>query len=156
MRHAFRRGAVLVGLGLLAAIASVRCADVNRGLGDACIRNSDCLSGVCAGQQCVAAPTLFDASTATDAGVDASPADGAAEGSKGSDTGIPMKDAGHDAAADTGREAGDATGDALTDVNHDTGVPDGSTKDGAPPEASGDVHAGDAHVDGALKDGTPE
>lgn len=155
MHTTFRNGAVLAGLGVLVAIVSVRCANVDRGLGQACIRNSDCLSGICAGQECVASPTLFDASTAFDAGVDSGASDSAKESSSGSDTGTPMKDAGHPQ-PDARAEAGDAAVDAVMDGNHDANMVDASTPDGALSDAGADVHHVDAVADGSLKDSTSE
>ena len=74
-----KRGAI-VGVGaLLIALAAVRCADVNRGLGEACIRDEDCLSGVCAGQECVAQPPTFDAAPSSDASTDGAAGDGATD-----------------------------------------------------------------------------
>jgi hypothetical protein len=56
------------------------CGNVDAGLGSPCIRNEDCLSGICAGQICVAQPTLLTSIPSSDAGDAASdaPVDGAA------------------------------------------------------------------------------
>ena len=65
--------ALLVGVYAFVAL-SPACANVDRGLGEACIRDSDCLSDVCAGQVCVAQPAFFDATpppvSSADAGAD--------------------------------------------------------------------------------------
>lgn len=79
MRHrvVHRAGVFLAGLGLVALAASLRCANVDRGLGDACERNEDCLSGVCAGQMCVPQPPVRTSFPSTDAAL---PVDASADG----------------------------------------------------------------------------
>jgi hypothetical protein len=37
------------------------CADTRRALGEACLKNGDCLSGVCSEQRCAAEPPVLDA-----------------------------------------------------------------------------------------------
>jgi hypothetical protein len=160
MQRTIVRGGVLLGVGVLFAVASVRCADVNRGLGSACIRDTDCLSGLCEGQQCVAPPTLFDGGNASDAAPDVSSSDGApADGSKKLETGPPpKKDAGQpkpDAATDSGtkRDGGDAS-PSDADAHADGPAADGS-RDGSENDAAHDAPQ-DVHVpDGASKDGAP-
>jgi hypothetical protein len=154
MRRTVVRGAVLVACGVFGALATVRCADVNRGLGASCIRDSDCQSGLCAGQQCVAQPPLFDGGNAVDAGEDGSPAEAGDDGSPGHDAGPPMKDAttppkdtGVDAktTSDGGDAASHADGAAV-----DGAAVDGPASDGAHDDAAaGDAHSGDA----SMKDG---
>ncbi len=131
-------GGVLAGLGLVAMLASVRCADVDRGLGQACIRNEDCQSGVCAGQVCIAEPPVFDAAPQADAAGDGSATpdggalDAARDAAKPVDAGAKPHDAGHvvhdaardapathDAADAAPATDGDAT-DALQDARHDS------------------------------------
>jgi len=161
MQRTIVRGGVLLGLGFAVALATVRCADVNRGLGAACIRDSDCLSGLCEGQQCVALQTVFDGGNAVDAGFDAgSPGTDAATKK---DTGAPPKpdagkplpdahvahDAGDAAKADASQD-GAADGDAAK-------APDATDHDAATLDAAHDAEHDDGHVSddasGAAKDG---
>jgi hypothetical protein len=56
-----RRAARLAAAAWLAAAASVlalACGETRRPLGDECLRDDDCLSSVCAGRVCAAAPPL--------------------------------------------------------------------------------------------------
>ena len=52
-----RLAVVLVGLVTLAAVATA-CGETRNPIGDECLRNQDCLSGVCSDRACVAAPPL--------------------------------------------------------------------------------------------------
>jgi hypothetical protein len=90
----------LVVIGLLAA-----CTDTRRSLGDDCLKNQDCLSGICSEYVCTAPPPLLDAMVdnadatpveETGPGEGAAPEGGAAEAAAeaGAETG------GGDAAAD--------------------------------------------------------
>jgi hypothetical protein len=68
------------------------CTETRRPLGEDCLKDQDCLSGVCSGLRCAAAPTLIEAGPTPDAGNDApgdapadvqadsGPADAAAQG----------------------------------------------------------------------------
>src|SRR6185295_13230863 len=48
-----------VAFGLVAAVAVlVACGETRRPIGDECLRDEDCLSGVCAARVCSAAPSL--------------------------------------------------------------------------------------------------
>lgn len=153
MSSASATRALVASLGLIALVASVRCADVTRGLGEPCIRNEDCLSGVCAGQQCVAQPTVFDASRppTADAGADAQTDGAATDGAPGDvvtpmDTSTPPADSGHDAGGGHDASMPDAT------QHHDGSTHDGTASDAArdvelkdsahdaPHDASSDVH----------------
>jgi len=137
LRH--RVGGLAIALGAVSVLASVRCADVNRGLGEACIRDQDCLSGACAGQQCVASPPLFDASAAFDAG------SGAVGEAGGGDAAL---DAGSAAEASAPADAGHAATDA-GDAAH-------AQADAAPPDSSPpDSAHGDAARDGGVSDAHP-
>jgi len=42
----------------LASIVLLACGETRRSLGEECIRDDDCLSGVCASRSCVSAPSL--------------------------------------------------------------------------------------------------
>jgi hypothetical protein len=59
-------------LGVISVAAGAACAETRRPLGEACIKDDDCLSGVCAAQQCAARPPLLDAQSPATA--DAGPA----------------------------------------------------------------------------------
>ncbi len=53
-----RRLAWLASLALCVALVLVACGETRRPIGDECLRNDDCLSGVCSSRTCVAAPSL--------------------------------------------------------------------------------------------------
>jgi hypothetical protein len=88
---------VLVGVAGIAAI--VACAETRRGIGDACLKNDDCLSGVCSGLTCASQPPLLDGSpeNVRDAATEAAPIDGGADASDGSDDALPADAASGDA-----------------------------------------------------------
>jgi hypothetical protein len=63
-----------------AAVGIVACAETRRSLGEACLKNEDCLSGICSDQQCASAPPLLDAEApAIDAAPEAAAVDAAPE-----------------------------------------------------------------------------
>jgi hypothetical protein len=103
---------VLVALGAVGA-----CSEAGRSNGDSCLKDEDCLSGICEGQLCVASPTLLlDATTGGDSSAsDASEA--AAETAPPKDSSPPKEAAPAEAAAEASPEtgSGDATGEATTD-----------------------------------------
>jgi len=125
----------------LASLASVRCADVDRGLGGACIRNEDCLSGVCAGQTCVAAPVVFDATDTTSA-PDAA-ADGAPNGDATPDAAATGMDSGPPPPHDSGSVAPDASTDAHS--TQDASVASDASDASHLADASGTHDASSAH-----------
>jgi hypothetical protein len=55
------------------ALALPACVETRRTLGEDCLKNVDCLSGICSGLRCAAAPPILDG--APDNVVDAAPAD---------------------------------------------------------------------------------
>jgi hypothetical protein len=122
-------------------MATMRCANVDRVIGQACLRDEDCLSGLCSGQVCIAEPMLLsvlpttDAQAGFDAGHDAAPVDAPPDVMMMAtpDTGTPMMD--------TGTPDAPATDGPTTD---------GPAMDGAHPDAG--MHDGGAH-DGAMHDG---
>ncbi|MEI7894894.1 MAG: hypothetical protein WCI05_17485 [Myxococcales bacterium] len=62
------RGAFVVMVLTLAAA----CAELRRSLGEECLKDDDCLSGICSQLQCVAAPPMLDGSLPfREAGLDA-------------------------------------------------------------------------------------
>jgi hypothetical protein len=78
-------GVVLLVTGLMVSSA---CTETRRSLGEGCLKDEDCTSGICSGQQCAAAPPLLDTEApfqdaATDAVTpagDAGDADAAGDG----------------------------------------------------------------------------
>jgi hypothetical protein len=94
-----RSGLLLAALGFIAVVSSARCANVDRGLGEACLRDEDCLSGVCAGQVCVSAPPVLSTLPTTDA---AAMVDGAAHDSQAPDSGTDAPSAMDAGALDSG------------------------------------------------------
>jgi predicted small secreted protein len=60
-----------VAAGLLVAWVLAACVETRRPLGEDCLKNGDCLSGICSGLRCVAAPPFLDGSpeATPDAGV---------------------------------------------------------------------------------------
>jgi hypothetical protein len=99
--------AVVTVVGVIAA-----CADSPRANGQACIRDQDCLSGVCVQDTCAAAPLLLDAEVEDD---------GSLDGTTGGDTAVESSVDSGTPAAETG--AGD-TGSASPDSGaaSDTGT----------------------------------
>jgi hypothetical protein len=101
--------AALVGVCVAAMATAAGCVQTQRALGEDCLKDQDCLSGVCSQLQCAAAPPILQgvppASTAdAQSPMDAAVADTAVgqeaapdTGSAGSDTG-----AGGDSAAQDG------------------------------------------------------
>jgi hypothetical protein len=64
------RGAtILIG----AAFGIVACAETRRSLGGSCLKDDDCLSGICADQECTSAPPLLDAEPPATVAADAEP-----------------------------------------------------------------------------------
>jgi hypothetical protein len=113
-----RHMAVALSFACCAATAlAAGCAEQKRGIGEQCLKDDDCLSGICAGLQCSAAPPLLDGSPgAVDAGGEAGPGDGSAPVDANADA-SPGQDAGFDAGIDAGVDAGsDAPEDAPADV----------------------------------------
>ncbi len=128
-------------------MALARCADVSRGIGATCIRNEDCLSNVCAGGMCVAAPTVFDAAPAADAS-DASgdaAADAARDTAAPVDTGAPHLDAHHEDAPLDGRVRRDGMTDSGDSEMSDGGSHLDSAMHDARSDASSVKDAGGAH-----------
>ncbi len=77
------------------------CAETEVGLGEECLKDTDCLSGVCAAQLCTDPGTTFtDASVVTTAPLDASKLDAAPVDSGSSSNGSSDADADPDADTD--------------------------------------------------------
>ena len=107
-------GAFVAVLGVAAA-----CSEARRSNGDSCLKDEDCLSGICAGQVCTAAAPILDATYDADTGAtktDASEA--AADTAPAKDTSTPKEaaaEAASEAASDTGTSSDTATGDGAGD-----------------------------------------
>jgi len=105
------RFAFVVGVTALAARSLVACSETRRGNGDDCLKNDDCLSGICASQKCAAGAPILPPGVPGDAG------------------GVGQGDAAQ------GGDAGDdgATNDGATPLDGalDDGANDGATGDGA-------------------------
>lgn len=95
------------------------CTEQLRPNGQSCLKNGDCLSGVCTSAVCVAAPPLLDAEVngdgslgTPDAGSEAAP-DGTSPMDAAKDTAPPMEAASE--AAPDGSGMGEGGGDGSTD-----------------------------------------
>ena len=65
---------------LIASVLLVACTETRRPLGEDCLKDQDCLSGICSGLKCAAAPPTLEAGpTPPDAEADA-PSDAPADG----------------------------------------------------------------------------
>jgi hypothetical protein len=62
----------------LASVLLVACTETRRPLGEDCLKDQDCLSGICSGLKCVAAPPTLEAGPEPDAAADA-PSDAPAD-----------------------------------------------------------------------------
>ena len=99
---------VVTAVGVAAA-----CTPSPRANGESCLKNDDCLSGVCTSSVCVSAPTILDAEVSGDGSLlDSSTA---GDGSTGSETSTP---------GDSGTAA-----DSGTTTAHDSGSPEASATD---------------------------
>jgi hypothetical protein len=102
----------LVATGLVGVVGLVSgCAEDRRSLGEDCLKDQDCLSGICSQLRCAASPTYLDGApmgpgappdaSGTDAGSDTGAggdgSDGSADAADSADTG---------ASADSGGEGG--------------------------------------------------
>jgi hypothetical protein len=87
--------------------------ETRRSLGEDCLKNDDCLSGVCSQLHCAASPPLIDAQvTRPEADDDA--IDGPAEATTGVEAGDALVDTAGDTFAESAPDAlmnGDGTGD---------------------------------------------
>jgi hypothetical protein len=148
--RAHRIGGLILAAAGGAAILIAACSEGRGSLGDDCMKDQDCLSGVCTALRCVAAPSVLDgglppteASTIPEAAADgaqsqrdvmAAPDGETSEGASAADSvaQADAPDADHDA-------AGDATLDDAAD-----GEPDGSipADTGAAADAPVDVRPG--------------
>jgi hypothetical protein len=140
--------AIYVFSGALLALGVIfsACAETRFGLGEDCLKDEDCLSGVCSGGHCAAAPPIGIPPT-PDAAPDTSMPDSGGDATtteSGSDSPAPADAADGPPAVDANRpDAHEAGGtDAPIDALLDTAIDDGST----------DVAMGDGAADAALTD----
>jgi hypothetical protein len=92
----------------------VGCVELRGQLGEECLKDEDCLSGVCAATRCAAAPTYLDAtSTVADAagGAEASIEAGGGQDGSGDDSSAMPDAVGPDGAQPDAAEPVDATSD---------------------------------------------
>jgi hypothetical protein len=75
------RWSILIG----AAILACGCMETRRALGDDCLKNDDCLSGICSQLHCAAPPPLIDAQLVSDAAAEAPAAVGTVGGDASGD-----------------------------------------------------------------------
>jgi hypothetical protein len=135
-RSLARVAAFLVPL-LAAVVLAGACAETRRALGEDCLKDQDCLSGICSQLKCAATPPYLDAEVTTpEAGPDGT-VDSATEASRGD---APIEAQGEsasqedadaptatfdspmdavDAVGDSPDSSVDATGDAPTDAPQD-------------------------------------
>lgn len=89
------------------------CMETRRSLGEDCLKNDDCLSGICSQLHCAASPPIIDARvTRSDGGDDA--VGRSAEAATGIETGDALMDTATDASAESPPDAvadGNGTGD---------------------------------------------
>jgi hypothetical protein len=110
---------VVVALALGAGAASA-CVQSQRALGEDCLKDQDCLSGICSELQCAAAPPVLDATAPAVA-----PDTGAPDTfvAPPPDTGAPDVPVAMEAAADSAPPAPDSSsdtgGDSATDATSD-------------------------------------
>lgn len=102
----------LVAVALCIVGASAACQLTSRGLGEDCLKDQDCLSGICSQLKCAAAPPLIDGGFPQGSEDTGAPQDSTAPPP---DTGTP------EAAMDTGTanmpdSANDSAGDASPDA----------------------------------------
>jgi hypothetical protein len=58
-RRAFA-AAASIACGIAALVITLSCSETRRGPGEDCLKDDDCLSGICSQQHCAAAPPLLD------------------------------------------------------------------------------------------------
>jgi hypothetical protein len=110
----------------LAVSVSGSCAESKSSFGEQCLKDEDCLSGICAQQLCVAAPSIVDGSTsgiatpAEDAPVDVpsidSPVDALGDAPGDRSSGDVGAESGADAVADVADAVAEAPADVAADV----------------------------------------
>jgi hypothetical protein len=100
------RSVTLAAVVVAAVAVAAACSLSSRAVGEACIKDQDCLSGFCVQSQCQAAPPLLDAEVDGDGyggAMDSSTGEGSTgdSGTTAADTGTTM--------ADTGSPSGDSS-----------------------------------------------
>jgi hypothetical protein len=119
---------IAVAFGLAGA-----CAQLKGSLGDDCLKNEDCQSGICSEQHCAAQPTLLDGQVTPSGGPDAAGTDGGQPDGAGQvpDGGTKPSDAGHDASETDAANDANSSGPDAADASS---TPDGDL-DALPDEA---------------------
>jgi hypothetical protein len=121
------RSIAVVG-SITAAIVGA-CSESRFPLGADCLRNEDCLSGICSQQRCTAAPPYLDSEApATDSAALADAEDGEAAPSLDAPRSDVDAGPGLDAVADRPADAVGSS-DGAADSPPETAVPDGSSMD---------------------------
>jgi hypothetical protein len=147
----------------LAISVSASCTDSRGALGEQCLKDQDCLSGICSQQLCAAAPPLLDGSTSA---IVVSAGDALAETSTDSSQSADSPASVGDAQVDQGSpgdvappsddvvtaNGGDASGQSPVDAAAD--VPPEAKSQGAP-EAAAEA-AVDGRADAVSADGPPD
>jgi hypothetical protein len=107
--RALARASVAVVLSAMGASAG--CQLTSRALGEDCLKDQDCLSGICSQLKCAAAPPLLNGipqgtpDTGAPAQDSAAPAPETGAPEAASDTGTGMPDSGNDSAGDASQDA---------------------------------------------------
>jgi hypothetical protein len=137
-RRFARAAAWLAPVGLVAGLAGA-CSELRSSLGDNCLKNEDCLSGICSQSHCVASPPLLGAEGAPtgDSGADSA--------SSGDGTAPPADAMERPETSTTGPDA-PTTEDSATPPDAPPDAIDEGTPD-APADGSTDVPV-DARADG--------
>jgi hypothetical protein len=125
-------GALVFVVATLAGVSG-SCADSRVSLGESCLKDEDCLSGICAEQRCVAAPPLLDgAASETDASGEV-PEDAATDSAPTGDSAfdVAADERGANVVGEAGADTGaaldaDAAADAVTEAPVDA-LADGRT-----------------------------
>jgi len=123
-----RAVAWLAPIGLVAGLAGA-CSELRSSLGDDCLKNEDCLSGICSQARCTASPPLLGGEGAPtgDAGADTStPGDGSAPAADAMDQGDTSTTGPDAPTTEDSSVAPDAPPDALDEGTPDA-AGDGST-----------------------------
>ena len=140
-----RRGLALLGAAAVALALAESCADNRGSLGADCLKDEDCITGVCAQLVCVAAPQYLDGEAPVGSDAAAS-----AEGSPALDATFP--DGPTSASIDASAE-GSTLADAFQDAPSVIVDASGAGADVGPDSSSAGEAGTNGGVDGAQSDG---
>jgi hypothetical protein len=158
-----------LGLGLTAAlivpalaVVSASCTDSRSALGEQCLKDQDCLSGICADQLCASASPLLDGSPSAIAPAQDAPAGTSTDSSQSADSPESAADAPEDQGS-AGDVAPPSDGDAAADVRDAAAQPPADVGADVPleakaqgaPEAAVEA-AVDGPADAPSADGRPD